>query len=88
MAEQTLKFLASYTIPEFSTRNLKEGEKIHINRGKESGKLSFTCAGIKGAVSGDSIPENPMISSVQGDGEPFWLIHNTPSSNVEEIGTL
>lgn len=83
MSDQSkLKFISTQSVAAFKRENGVESLKVMQN--PKTGKLFFATVGgknITGAVSGEKVPEQPMVSLVQGDPSTenpdgkFYMIH-------------
>lgn len=72
--EQNLKFIETMTVEQFKSKT--QVARIDLKRNPKTGLLFMVYGGKTGAVGKNRVPDNPMVSLVEGtDGSQFYMIH-------------
>ena len=85
--ENNLTFIKTLTIEQFLTQ--QNAKELDIVKNPNTGKL-FIAIGNQtvGSVSSKGIPNNPVVSLVEGDEGQFYLLHEKNTTNVVKTFSL
>ena len=90
--ENQLQFNETLTVEQFKAK--MNVSRIDVKKNQHTGRLFFTYGSATGMVSAKGIPENPMLSHVEGisrqTGEPFecWLLHEEGNGGAPVLASF